>query len=121
MRNYLNIDLGRRSVETVELQGNDVAKCGRHLIAKTLLDKGAAYGCQIDPGFLAVIGVATVTMERKFNQLAGIGTEDDALPDFFFQESLPPTGKVARCTPAEVQQHMAELFRQQESVGRALG
>ncbi len=42
MRNYLHIDLARRSVETVALHGEEIARAGRHLIARTLLDCGAA-------------------------------------------------------------------------------
>lgn len=46
MRSYLHIDLARRSVDAVELRGQELAKAGRYLIAKTLLDGGAA---TVDP------------------------------------------------------------------------
>jgi aldehyde:ferredoxin oxidoreductase len=46
MRQYLNIDLANQSVETVELQAEELARAGRHLIAKILLARGAA---TVDP------------------------------------------------------------------------
>ena len=46
MRKYLNFNLGDRSVDTEELHGEDIIRVGRHFIAKTLLECGAA---TIDP------------------------------------------------------------------------
>ena len=46
MRKYLNINLGDQSIETEELNGLDAVRVGRHFIAKTLLEKGAA---TVDP------------------------------------------------------------------------
>ena len=46
MRKYLHIDLGDRSIETEELHGEAIVRAGRHLIARTLLEKGAA---RVDP------------------------------------------------------------------------
>jgi aldehyde:ferredoxin oxidoreductase len=46
MRKYLHINLNDKSVETEELHGEDVIRVGRHFIAKTLLEKGAA---KVDP------------------------------------------------------------------------
>lgn len=46
MRSYLHIDLGRRAVDRVELQGEEVARAGRYLIAKALLNGNVA---QVDP------------------------------------------------------------------------
>jgi len=42
MRKHLHIRLGTRTVETEQLQGPDIARAGRHYIARTLLDMGAA-------------------------------------------------------------------------------
>jgi len=42
MRKYLHINLGDRSVRTDELHGEDIIRAGRHFIAKTLLESGAA-------------------------------------------------------------------------------
>jgi aldehyde:ferredoxin oxidoreductase len=46
MRTYMHIDLSDRSVKTEELDGEDVVRAGRYLIAKTLLDRNAA---NVDP------------------------------------------------------------------------
>lgn len=46
MRSYLHIDLTRHSVNSVALHGEDIARAGRYLIAKTLLECGAA---KVDP------------------------------------------------------------------------
>ena len=46
MRKYLHFKLDDRTVETEELDGEDVIRVGRHFIAKTLLDCGAA---TVDP------------------------------------------------------------------------
>jgi len=46
MRKYLHIDLGDRSVETEELQGEAAIRVGRHYIVKTLLERGVA---TVDP------------------------------------------------------------------------
>ena len=46
MRRYLHINLNDRSIETDELEGEAVVRAGRHLIAKTLLERGVA---TVDP------------------------------------------------------------------------
>ncbi len=46
MRTYMHIDLSDRSAKTEELDGEDVVRAGRYLIAKTLLDRNAA---NVDP------------------------------------------------------------------------
>jgi aldehyde:ferredoxin oxidoreductase len=46
MRRYLGIDLDRRTINSRELHGEDIVKAGRYLIAKTLLELGAA---TVDP------------------------------------------------------------------------
>ena len=42
MRKVIDIDLGRRRVETAEISGRAVAECGRYLIARELLKEGVA-------------------------------------------------------------------------------
>jgi aldehyde:ferredoxin oxidoreductase len=49
MRKYLNINLGDQSIETEELDGLDAVRVGRHFIAKTLLEKGAATADPLGP------------------------------------------------------------------------
>ena len=49
MRKYLNINLGDQSIETEELNGLGAVRVGRHFIAKTLLEKGAATADPLGP------------------------------------------------------------------------
>ena len=42
MRNYINIDLAEQKATKDEIDGEDVIVVGRHLIAKTLLEKSVA-------------------------------------------------------------------------------
>ncbi|MGR8946972.1 MAG: aldehyde ferredoxin oxidoreductase C-terminal domain-containing protein [Gammaproteobacteria bacterium] len=46
MRKYLHIDVNKQSVREEEFSGDQVARAGRHFIAKTLLELGAA---TVDP------------------------------------------------------------------------
>jgi aldehyde:ferredoxin oxidoreductase len=46
MRTYYDVQLGDHTINTRELHGEDIARAGRYLIAKTLLDLGAA---TVDP------------------------------------------------------------------------
>src|SRR5499426_2572113 len=46
MRHYYDIELETRTIKQRELEGEAVVKAGRHLIARTLLEKGAA---TVDP------------------------------------------------------------------------
>ena len=46
MRKYLHINLGDRSIETEEMEGEAAIRLGRHYIVKTLLERGAA---TVDP------------------------------------------------------------------------
>ncbi|UCH76019.1 MAG: aldehyde ferredoxin oxidoreductase, partial [Rhodospirillales bacterium] len=46
MRTYLHINLGDRNIEREAMEGEALARAGRHHIVKTLLDRGAA---TVDP------------------------------------------------------------------------
>ena len=46
MREYLHIDLQEQSVRREELHGEAIARAGRYLIAKSLVESGAA---AVDP------------------------------------------------------------------------
>ena len=46
MRKYLHINLGDQTIESEELEGEAIVRCGRNFIARTLLDMGAA---TVDP------------------------------------------------------------------------
>jgi aldehyde:ferredoxin oxidoreductase len=55
-----------------------------------------AHGTEIEPSFFWELGRETLRLEHEFNKAAGFLAEDDALPYFFHDEPLAPTGKVAR-------------------------
>ncbi|MFT5350964.1 MAG: aldehyde:ferredoxin oxidoreductase, partial [Gammaproteobacteria bacterium] len=55
-----------------------------------------AHGTNLSPEFFAELGRKTLQLEAKFNAEAGFTEEDDELPEFFYNEALPPTGKQAR-------------------------
>jgi aldehyde:ferredoxin oxidoreductase len=55
-----------------------------------------AFDVELDPDYMNALGRETLLMEIEFNQKAGFTEEDDILPQFFYDEELPPTGKLAR-------------------------
>ena len=42
MRRFIDIDLSSRSVTTRQLEGREIAECGRYLITRMLLDEDVA-------------------------------------------------------------------------------
>lgn len=61
-----------------------------------------AIGSNVQPDFFHLLGRETLELERKFNQDAGFTTEDDELPQFFYDEGLKPTDQTARFHADEV-------------------
>ena len=55
-----------------------------------------ATGQELDDDFFEELGSEVLKMEKEFNDLAGFGVEDDNLPEFFYDEGLPPTNQAAR-------------------------
>jgi aldehyde:ferredoxin oxidoreductase len=55
-----------------------------------------AFDVDLDPDYMNALGRETLLMEIEFNKKAGFTEEDDVLPQFFYDEGLPPTGKSAR-------------------------
>ena len=55
-----------------------------------------AFNVDLDADYLNELGRDTLLMEIEFNKMAGFTEEDDVLPQFFYDEALPPTGKSAR-------------------------
>lgn len=51
---------------------------------------------------LGGVAAQTLQMERQFNKAAGLTSEDDRLPDFFYTEPSPLTGAVFDITPEEM-------------------
>jgi aldehyde:ferredoxin oxidoreductase len=53
-----------------------------------------AYGTALTPDYLNQVGLRVIDLERDFNRRAGLTEETDRLPDFFYNEPLPPHGEV---------------------------
>jgi aldehyde:ferredoxin oxidoreductase len=54
----------------------------------------AAYGAELEPGWVAALGRGVIDIEREFNRRAGLTAVTDRLPRFFAEEPLPPHGEV---------------------------
>ncbi len=63
-----------------------------------------AHGTELGPDFFPELGRKTLKLEAEFNTKAGFTSEDDELPDFFYNEALQPTGKQARFHSEELNQ-----------------
>lgn len=68
----------------------------------------AAHDAGLEEGFIGELGRETLRLEWAFNRLAGFTEADDELPRFFRETPLPPTGKVARHTPADINRFIDE-------------
>ena len=73
----------------------------------------AAVGTQLAPTFFQQIGRECLRLEREFNVAAGFVSEDDNLPAFFYDESLPPTQQTARFRAEDVY----EIYDLMDDVG----
>ncbi len=62
----------------------------------------AAHGTNLTKEFFEALGREVLRLEREFNRQAGFTEKDDELPEFFYQEPLPPTNHVARFHAADV-------------------
>ena len=89
------------------LFGRSVTNESLDLIATALND---AHGTELEPSFIEELGREALQMEWKFNKEAGFTEDDDELPEFFYSEALPPSGKVARHRSAEVNEHLRKLL-----------
>jgi aldehyde:ferredoxin oxidoreductase len=56
----------------------------------------AAHGTALTKDFFEALGRETLRLEVEFNRRAGFTERDDELPEFFYQEPVPPTNHVAR-------------------------
>jgi aldehyde:ferredoxin oxidoreductase len=63
---------------------------GVQMLAQLL---AALYGGKPDFSRVAMMGVKTLLTERAFNKMAGMTSEDDRLPDFFYNERSVATGE----------------------------
>ena len=73
--------------------GRSVTNVNPELIITALND---AVGTTFEPEFFDRLGKETLVLEEAFNKAAGFTSADDELPEFFYQEPLAPTMKMAR-------------------------
>jgi len=62
----------------------------------------ARYGIALTGDDVTNLGKSILKTERAFNQAAGFGSADDRLPEFFYNEPLPPHNVVVDFTGAEI-------------------
>jgi len=87
--------------------GRSVTDAHREMIATALND---AHGTEMDADALFGMGRETLVMEDRFNKAAGFTEEDDELPEFFYNEAVAPTDKIARHHSATVNARKSELL-----------
>jgi aldehyde:ferredoxin oxidoreductase len=61
-----------------------------------------AYGTSLEPLYVAELGRRAISIERLFNQRAGLTGATDRLPVFFCTEPLPPHGSLFDVTDEEL-------------------
>ncbi|MFK7853077.1 MAG: aldehyde ferredoxin oxidoreductase C-terminal domain-containing protein [Granulosicoccus sp.] len=61
-----------------------------------------AHGVELEESFFVELGRETLKLENQFNKAAGFSEADDELPDFFYDEQLPPSNRKARFHTADV-------------------
>ena len=72
-----------------------------------------ACGTDLAPAFFLELGRETLRYEAEFNRAAGFTEEDDELPEFFYEDALDPSNKVARFHAAEVNASVRRWWQQQ--------
>jgi aldehyde:ferredoxin oxidoreductase len=70
-----------------------------------------AHGTELEPSFFENLGRETLLLEQEFNRAAGFVDADDELPDFFYNEPLAPTGKVASFHSADIHQCVRDWWQ----------
>ena len=61
-----------------------------------------AHGVELPVSFFKELGRDTLRLENLFNESAGFSDADDELPEFFYNEQLPPSDRAARFHAREV-------------------
>lgn len=80
--------------------GRSVTDDNQEFMANALND---AHGTNLSASFLFELGKETLELEHAFNQAAGFDIGDNELPQFFYDEPVEPTGKVARFHSRDVE------------------
>ncbi|MCP5095674.1 MAG: aldehyde ferredoxin oxidoreductase [Chloroflexi bacterium] len=88
------------------LFGRSVTDANTDFLAKAV---NHAVGTNLEPSFFHDLGRATLKEEAIFSKAAGFTAEDDDLPEFFYNEPLAPSNKVARFRGTDVQGIYDEL------------
>jgi len=92
--------------------GRSVTNANHALIIDAL---NSAHGTDLPADFINDLGRETLLMEIEFNEKAGFTEADDALPQFFWDEALPPTGKKARHTGADINRFQRKALQEARS------
>ena len=72
----------------------------------------AAIGTELDSSFFHELGYLTLKYEDEFNKAAGFTEADDELPEFFYEEALEPTNRIARFHTSEVNEAKRRWMRE---------
>jgi aldehyde:ferredoxin oxidoreductase len=62
----------------------------------------AKFGIELGPDDIPAAGIHVLKQELEFNRKAGLTNKDDRLPDFFYNEPLPPHNKVVLISGEEM-------------------
>ncbi len=62
----------------------------------------AKFGTQLGPDDIPAMGIRVLTEELEFNKKAGFTNKDDRLPEFFYNEPLPPHNKTILISDEEL-------------------
>ena len=89
--------------------GRSVTDTQHEFIVNALND---AFGIELPVTFISDLGKQTLELEQAFNRAAGFDTGDDELPRFFYDESIAPTGNVARFHSDEVEASVLDWWKQ---------
>jgi aldehyde:ferredoxin oxidoreductase len=86
--------------------GRTVTLAEMELITNAIND---AHATDLAPDFFSQLGKETLKLEVEFNKAAGFTSDDDELPQFFYDEALQPTGKQARFHSEELTGIFADI------------
>ena len=89
--------------------GRSVTDTNIDLVVNAIND---AHGTGLEPSFFEELGRETLKLEYEFNLAAGFGIDDDELPQFFYDEPLAPTGRVADIHSREIHQNMSDWWKE---------
>ncbi len=67
----------------------------------------AKNGTNLTADEIVAVGVETLKIEKEFNRQAGFTCADDRLPDFFYEEPSPPSGRTFDIPPEDLDRTLA--------------